>query len=188
MRKCRYCKSELPQVKNCESPVQKKGFCSIAHMASHGIAKARANKEKADRKEIKTRKEKLKSRGDHAKDTQKAFNKFIRVRDVDQPCISCDTVKQGIKYDAGHYRSVGACPELRFDELNVHKQCSNNCNVNKSGNAIEYRIRLVKRIGQEAVDYLEGPHEAKKYTIAELNELKRQYNQKWRELEKQQVA
>ena len=183
-RKCKECRTEIPAVKACTDFIGKKGYCGVDCMAAHGLSKARDAAAKKERKELKARKEGLKTRGDHAKDTQTDFNKFIRLRDKDKPCISCDTISQSIKWDAGHYRSVGACPELRYDELNVHRQCSKNCNVMKSGNAIEYRIRLVKRIGQDAVDYLEGPHAAAKYTIEELNELKMKYRGKWKELER----
>jgi len=48
----------------------------------------------------------------------------------------------------------------------------------KSGNILEYRIRLVKKIGQAAVDWLEGPHEPKRYTIDELKEIKAEYKSK----------
>jgi hypothetical protein len=53
----------------------------------------------------------------------------------------------------------------------------------KSGNILEYRIRLVKKIGQSAVDWLEGPHEAKRYTIDELKEIKARYRRLLRELQ-----
>jgi len=181
-RKCKQCKKEIPKIKDCDTFYEKKGYHSIDCMSSHGLQKARDAHAKKERKEHKAAKERLKTRGDHAKDAQTEFNKFIRLRDKDLPCISCDSVSHSIKWDAGHYRSVGACPELRYDELNVHRQCSQNCNVMKSGNAIEYRIRLVKRIGQDDLDYLEGPHDAKKYTIDELKEIKLKYRSKWKKL------
>jgi len=103
----------------------------------------------------------------HIKTCQAEFNKFIRSRDNDKACISCGT-RADIKYDAGHYRSIGASPELRFEEDNCHKQCSKNCNTSRSGNIIEYRKYLVLRIGLERVEWIEGYHEPKKYTIDQL--------------------
>ena len=88
---------------------------------------------------------------------------------------------------AGHYRSVGACPELRFEPLNIHRQCVK-CNRNLSGNAVEYRIRLVLRIGAETVAWLEGPHEPRKYTVEEIKTIKAEYRAKTRELKKGQAA
>lgn len=129
-----------------------------------------------ERREIQVRKEKLKSRGDYVREAQQAFNAWVRLRDADQPCISCGRHHQG-KYDAGHYRTTAACPELRFDPLNVHKQCSP-CNTQLSGNIVEYRLELIRRIGQERVDWIEGPHEAKRYTIDDLKAIKAEYRAK----------
>lgn len=147
------------------------------------IAKEPANQQVArkaiaqrDRREIQVRKEKLKSRGDYVREAQQAFNAWVRLRDADQPCISCGRHHQG-KYDAGHYRTTAACPELRFDPLNVHKQCSP-CNTQLSGNIVEYRLELIRRIGQERVDWIEGPHEAKRYTIDDLKAIKAEYRAK----------
>lgn len=151
------------------------------------IIDAPKNREKArkaladvGRKEIKVRKEKLKSRADHLKDTQTAFNAWVRARDAELPCISCGRHHQG-KYDAGHYRTVGSNPALRFEPRNCHRQCSP-CNTQLSGNIVNYRIELVKRIGAEAVEWLEGPHEAKKYTVEELKAMTAEYRAKTREL------
>src|SRR5471032_767954 len=132
-------------------------------------AKARKSLAQVERREIKVRKEKLKSRADHLREAQAAVNEFVRLRDAHLPCISCDSLPSdhdlitGSRWDAGHYRSVGACPELRFEPLNIHRQCVK-CNRNLSGNAIEYRIRLVLRVGAYQVAWLEGPHPARKYT------------------------
>ena len=98
-------------------------------------------------------------------EAQKAFNRFIRLRDAHLPCISCGETRQHLKYDAGHYRTVGANPELRFEELNVHKQCSFKCNQTRSGNRDGYREGLLAKIGQEKLDWLEGPHAPKNYTM-----------------------
>ena len=151
--------------------------------------KARKSLAQAERREIKVRKEKLKSRADHLREAQAAVNEFIRLRDGLLPCISCDSqpndhdLMTGSRWDAGHYRSVGSCPELRFEPLNIHRQCVR-CNRNLSGNAVEYRIRLVLRIGAEKVDWLEGPHPACKYTLEEIKAIKADYRAKTRELKR----
>ncbi len=187
-RKCKECKAPIPSVRTCDTFFLKKGYCSIDHMASHGMQKARDAQAKKERKEHKARKEALKSRGDHAKDAQAEVNKFIRTRDKGKPCISCGNMPNSGAYvggggiHAGHYRSVGACPELRYCEDNIHIQCVN-CNVHNSGNAIDYRIGLINKIGLERVEWIEGPHSAKKYTIEQLKEIKLEYRAKWRELE-----
>ncbi|MDL2186735.1 recombination protein NinG [Pseudomonas sp. ChxA] len=148
--------------------------------------KARKALADIERKDIKVRKEKLKTRADHLKDTQQAFNAWVRARDADLPCVSCGRHHQG-KYDAGHYRTVGSNPALRFEPMNCHRQCSP-CNTRLSGNIVNYRIELVKRIGAEAVEWLEGPHEPKKYTVGELKAMTADYREKTRELKKGQAA
>jgi len=181
-----------PRPKKCRVPACRASFvparigqavcspaCAILD-APKNQEKARKSLAQVERREIKVRKEKLKSRAEHLKDTQQAFNAWVRERDAELPCISCGRHHQG-KYDAGHYRTVGSNPALRFEPLNCHRQCSP-CNTQLSGNIVNYRIALVKRIGAEAVDWLEGPHEAKKYTVEELKAMTADYRAKTREL------
>ena len=54
----------------------------------------------------------------------------------------------------------------------------------KSGNLGPYRMELIKRIGQEKVDWLEGPHEPKRYTIDDLKAIKAHYRALARELKR----
>jgi hypothetical protein len=111
---------------------------------------------------------------------QTEFNKYIRNRDKKDPCISCGRHHTG-QYHAGHYKTVGGHPALRFSEDNCHKQCSV-CNNYKSGNLSEYRSNLLKKIGLERVEWLEGPHDPVKYTIEDLQEMLVKYqslNKKW---------
>ena len=162
--------------------------CAILD-APKNLDRARKSLAQVERREIKVRKEQLKSRADHLREAQAAVNEFIRLRDAHLPCISCDSTPNdhdlmtGSRWDAGHYRSVGACPELRFEPLNIHRQCVR-CNRNLSGNAVEYRIRLVLRIGVGKVDWLEGPHSARKYTVNEIKAIKADYRAKTRELKR----
>lgn len=141
------------------------------------------NKTKAAKgfnRETRRLKNEIKTKSDWTKDCQQVFNKFIRLRDSDKPCVSCNRFHGG-QYHAGHYKTVGSSPELRFDERNCHKQCAP-CNDKLSGNIVNYRPILITRIGKEALQELEGPHPAKKYTIDELKELKKFYQSKVKEL------
>ena len=114
---------------------------------------------------------------------QKAFNEFIRLRDAHLGCISCDKPADWFgQWAAGHYKTVGARSDLRFNEDNVHKQCNKNCNLELSGNIAAYRVNLKKKIGVERLAILEGPHEPKKYTIDDIGELKKTYRAKTKEL------
>ena len=194
-------KAFKPHNKKCRNPECKKPFrvttpaearatwcstdCALAIVAIKR-EKARVEKERKERREIREAKAKIKRRADYLADAQAAFNAYIRERDHDQPCISCGRHHQG-QWHAGHYRTVGSHPELRFSEPNCHKQCAP-CNNHKSGNIVEYRINLVRRLGADAVAWLEGPHEPKKYTVEELVELAKKYRALRRELVKAREA
>ena len=138
------------------------------------------------RKELRASQERIKSRSDHLREAQAAFNEFIRLRDAHEPCISCGRHHDG-QYHAGHYRTVGANPELRFHEDNVHKQCAP-CNNHKSGDIVNYRINLVAKIGAERVARLEGPHELQKLNIDQIKAIKAHYRAKVRELKRGTAA
>ena len=162
--------------------------CSPAcGLATKDVNADKARKALADvgRADIKVRKEALKSRGDYMRDAQKAFNEFIRVRDqlAGHACISSGRPLDwaGNAVDAGHYRSVGAAPHLRFDERNCHAQ-SKQDNRYLSGNAIDYRIGLIKRIGLLEVESLEADQSVRKYTIEDLKAITAEYRAKTREL------
>ena len=190
-----------PKPKTCKNPACRASFvpqrlgqnvcnytCGLVIKDVHQ-EKARKSLAQVERREIKVRKEKLKSRADHLREAQAAVNEYVRLRDAHLPCISCDSTPNdndlmtGSRWDAGHYRSVGACPELRFEPLNIHRQCVK-CNRNLSGNAVEYRIRLLLRIGAEKVAWLEGLHPACKYTVEEIKAIKAEYRAKTRELKR----
>lgn len=150
-------------------------------------AKARKSLAQVERREIKVRKEKLKSRGEHMREAQQAFNEYIRTRDqaAGHLCISSGKPLDwsGNAVDAGHYRSVGSAPHLRFDERNCHAQ-SKQDNRFLSGNAVDYRIGLIARIGQEAVDALEADQSVRKYTVEQIKGIKAYYRAKTRELKR----
>jgi len=48
---------------------------------------------------------------------------------------------------------------------------------------VEYRINLIIKIGIDAVNYLEGKHEPKRYTIEDIKALKVIYKQKIKALD-----
>ena len=138
------------------------------------------NAKKAERESVRARKEAIKSKADWAREAQTAFNAWIRARDEGLPCISCGRHHQG-QWHAGHYLSTGARPELRYTESNVHRQCAP-CNTHLSGNAVLYRIGLINRIGSDAVEWLEGPHELPKWTAADYRAIRDTYRQKLKEM------
>jgi len=152
--------------------------------------RARKSLAQVERKEIKVRKEKLKSRGEHMREAQVAFKTYIRLRDqlAGHTCISSGKHLDwsGNAVDAGRYRSVGSVPHLRFDERNCHAQ-SERDNRFLSGNAVDYRIGLIARIGQEAVESLEADQSVRKYIINDLKAIKAHYRALIRELKRSAV-
>lgn len=152
--------------------------CALRYSAMKG-AKKQALDAKLQRREYRDAKDKAKPRGEWAKEAQTAFNSWVRARDADDSCISCGSHTG--KQNAGHYRSVGSSPELRFEPDNCHLQCER-CNSYLSGNLINYRINLIKKIGADRVEWLEGKHEAKHYSIEDLQDIKKRYSGMAREL------
>lgn len=87
----------------------------------------------------------------------KHFNAFIRARDLQGDyftCISCERNKHKEMMHAGHYLSAGHHGAVRFDERNVHGQCSA-CNTHLSGHLLGYTNGLERKLGSEAIKDLE---------------------------------
>lgn len=169
--KCCVCKTDYFKSKTTQKVCSTK--CAIE------LAKEKNNKiiKKIKAKEKKEGLEKLKTKSDYLKDVQKVFNQYIRLRDKNKRCISCNCIIKGVGH-ASHYFSVGGHPNLRFNEDNVHLSCIE-CNVYLHGNIVEYSIRLPERIGVEKYDKLRDLRNLKKhYSIPELIALKEYYKNK----------
>lgn len=140
-------------------------------------------KEKLERAVWRKRKDALKPLKHWEDLTQRVVNDYIRERDTDQPCISCGTMDT-VQWEAGHYRSRGKASHLRYNEDNIAKQC-HRCNVQLSGNQQQYRINLVLKIGVERVEALENNNTPHRYTLEELEGIRRHYSALKRQLAKQ---
>ena len=167
-------------------------FSSTSRVCSPTCAR---NIVKADRAytkvQTKARKAELETIPELTKLAQQSFNKWVRARDEAQPCISCGKPPPDPAYyqggrDAGHYRSTGAAAHLRFHEDNCHAQCVK-CNQWKAGNAVDYRIALVARIGVDRVAALEASNEPHKWTREELREIRATYISKLKALQKERA-
>jgi FtsZ-binding cell division protein ZapB len=183
MKKCRICKSPYAPHSSLQRACGP--TCALALVKLDNERKA-AKVVKESRQWVRQQKERLKTRGDHTKEAQQAFNAYIRARDSNLPCISCGTHSAG-QFHAGHYRTTKAAPELRFDESNVNKQCAQ-CNNFDSGNITEYRISLINRVGQKEVDRLEGLTPPKHYSVDEIKEIKAKYRRLTREIQRERMA
>lgn len=160
-------------------------WCSDECATSIAIRKMPQVKER-QRKEMarqtRAEKEAMKSKGQLTKEAQQAFNAWIRHRDHGKPCISCSALpaqKRGGTMDAGHYRSTGSCPELRFDEHNCHAQCVR-CNRDLSGNSVDYRRGLIRRIGLAEVERIEAHNSPARLSKDDLRKLRDDYRKRAR--------
>ena len=166
---CKVCNAKYTPTR----PLQRVCGVSCAIEYNHRVDAEKA--QKAAKRALRARKEKLRSKGDWLKLAQAEFNKYIRARDTGG-CISCGRHHTG-QYHAGHYRTTAAQPALRFNEINCHKQCMP-CNAHKSGNISEYRINLIKKIGVDLVEWLEIDHpRTKTWTVDEIQAIRKYYRE-----------
>ena len=118
---------------------------------------------------------------------QKTFNEFIRLRDKDLPCVSCDRPHDWHgQFHCGHFKTTAARPDLRFNEDNTAKQCSI-CNNYLSGNLVNYRFELIKRIGEDRVLALDVELPAPRLKASDYEAIHKQYQQKIKELKNERA-
>lgn len=160
--------------------------CSPACAGLHAVAQRKKTEAKADR----AQRFRLKTRSEWIADVQVAFNALVRFRDRNEQCISCPTHlstlsdQPGGGYDCGHYRSRGSASHLRFDLRNAHGQCKK-CNRYRAGNAADYRIGLIARIGLAAVEALECDQSGGGWTIPELIAMKADFRAQLAKMKKE---
>ena len=185
MTRCVICRSDFKR----RSMTQK--ACSPDCAERYGREKAIADadkqkrkEDKADRLDTRERKEKLKSKSDVVREVQVIVNRYVRERDLKAGygCISCGT-QSSPRWDAGHFRSVGSAPHLRFDaDRNINLQCAK-CNTYLAGHLLAYRDELPKRIGTKEFDSLMADQRPRHYTIEDLQGIKACYREKLKELQ-----
>ena len=175
-----------------------KAFCSAECGATLSLQMIK-NKQKKEDSEFKaeTRRRKAainKESKSHWVDLIRVrLHKWIKIRDKDDPCISCGRFDHEIpdthkgKWDAGHFRSQGAAKQLRFEPLNIHKQCFQ---CNRGGEmwskkrdtvTMNYEKNLITKIGQDKVNELKFNNTVKRYTLTELTELFAYWDSKLKE-------
>lgn len=182
--------------------------CALLDAPKNKVNQEKARKALVDvgRKEIKVRKEALKSRADHLKDAERAVRDYRRTYElsIGSGCISCGQSQEEVKaaqgwkvggaFDAGHFMGKGARPELRLEPTNIWLQCKA-CNSGsymhaRKGYTVSqgFRSGLIARIGLEAVEALEADHAPRKHTVEELKAITAEYRAKTRELKKGHAA
>jgi len=177
-------------VKGCGNRFQPRSMMHKVCGADCAAVHAAAERKRLDAKRTRERKQKVKTRSEHIADVQVAFNALVRYRDRGQHCISCATHlptladQPGGGFDCGHYRSRGSAPHLRFDLRNAHGQCKK-CNRYRAGNAADYRLGLIARIGLAAVDALECDQAGGNWTIPELLAMKADFRAQLAKMKKE---
>ena len=172
-RRCSHCRKKITTEDAIIGGLR--AFCSYSHLQEFmQSSKGKKARELSVRKELREVREKYKSKGEYIKEAQAAFNKYIRVRDQGKPCISCGNMPEsyyGGGVDAGHWRSRGSAPHLRYHVLNCWAQCKR-CNRYLSGASSEYRRELINRIGKERVEALEADQTERRFDIEYLKRVK----------------
>ncbi len=176
----------MPRCKHCKVKFVSKRFNAKFCLETIECIKEWNEFRKSEEKRIQERKwaqtkksmrESLETVAELRKKTQIIFNRWIRERDKNQPCISCQNPNPK-KVNAGHYFSAYNHSNVTFNEDNVHLQCEY-CNTSLSGNLIEYRKNLILKIGVERFESLEKiAYTEKRYTKDELNEINTTYKNK----------
>lgn len=186
-KKCRACKAAFMPVRPLQ--VACSPLCGL-DLARSKREKAEAQAKKAERAADKVKRERLKTIPQLLSEAQEIFNRWIRTRDEQLPCISCGIHPPRESYqggrDAGHFRSRGAASHLRFHEDNCHAQCVY-CNQHRSGNLIAYRAGLVQRIGVDRVEALEQMNEPHKWTREEAFAIKEEYAARLKQMKRDQA-
>jgi uncharacterized coiled-coil protein SlyX len=179
LKHCPHCNLDLPR----EAFTSTRAKYCINCKRIRQLEQQKAMQKRAFEK-MKVKKQKKKTvlrTSDLKKKVQRVFNKYIRLRDKYKPCISCG-VTSCKTWHAGHFWAMGSNGALRYHEDNCHKQCAS-CNTFKSGNLLEYRLGLIRRIGIDRVNALdEMRHATHKFTREELENLLTTYQQKIKEL------
>lgn len=161
---------------------------------------ARAKHEREERVNCKRRKKKLERtnlKWQHQQ-TQRVFNKmrvlqelkWFRDRGIEPYCISCGKIN--MDWCCGHFKTVGAQSNLRYEESNTHLQCNKYCNQSLSGNLYGNKntrgyiaglyMRFGDEIAQSKIDFCNSNTEPKKWHWDELEQFRSECREKIKRL------
>jgi hypothetical protein len=160
-------------------------LCAL-EVSRQATEKKKAKEAQEDRKKTREKLDAMRTKPQLVKAAQIAFNSYIRARDMGKPCICCGKPlgTEPNSFDAGHYRSVGSAPHMRFVEDNVHGQ-TKYCNNYLASNPVGYRKGLIERIGLTRVEQIEADQTVRKYTKEALQEIARHYKAEAKRLNNQ---
>ena len=164
-RKCKQCSEYIPLKAKSEKVYHKAKFCSFDCMTIWGLDQVAKDKAKKASRAKQKKDEEFRAMKIRVKDDsetigklkgrlQKYTNQLAKIVNHREDCISCGKPLAGEKQvDGGHFIAVGQCDAMRFNLMNIFRQCVN-CNDFLSGNQLEYERRLREIKGDEYVEYL----------------------------------
>lgn len=134
------------------------------------LVRAAKRQNKADRKAFRENDRPL-----QLKNAQKAVNWYVKyVQELGKPCYTCGKeLKNGPGTHAGHWLTVGAHPEKRFDTRHMRKQCYS-CNTHNGGEPVIFEKNLRLELGDELVDEIRNS-KPPKLTTPEVVELRKKF-------------
>ena len=158
-KSCKVCKTKFMPLR----PLQ--GVCSVP--CSYKYAKELSDKkqERESRKKKKELKEKIKTKSDYERDLQKEINAIVRLIDKGHVCISSGRPITEKQTNAGHLRSVGSNPSIRFHLFNIWAQSIEH-NQHKGGMPLEMTEGIECTFGPEIKERCLGL--IKQYTVLKL--------------------
>ena len=175
----------MKKCKVCREPFEPFNSLQVACSPKCALRYAESNRKRSITKKVRKYRSENKTIPELIQEAQKAFNKYIRTRDEGKPCICCGRVyaDDSGQWDAGHYRTVGAARHLRFNTLNVWRQ-SKYCNKELGGNYVEYRKRLIEKLGEDRVLRLEHDNNVRRFDREYLIRLKAVFTRREKHLRK----
>ena len=179
LKTCKWCKQKFEPsrpTKICCSP-----DCEYDYGLKHA-ARAEHIRGLEDRKTVKLKLAKLRPNYLEGK-AQDAINAYVRARDHEQGCISCDKPANWHgQWQAGHLKTRGSNSFLRYSLHNINKQCSQ-CNKH-GGNVAEHERGIVERYGKSRLDYLLSAPKSRRYDDDYLIRLAKIFRKRTRLLKK----
>ncbi len=171
----------------CRHPFEKRSMTHVACSPDCALIVGRLVQAKIERKKDRVRKDDIQPVKVLLKRAEKAVNRYVRLRDRFDGCISCNKPSHwdGV-WHASHFKSVGSNSVLRYNLLNINKSC-NECNFFMAGNIVEYEKKLILKIGTDRVDWLKCQNGVRRYDAEYLIRLTRIFNKKARRLEKRRL-
>lgn len=116
------------------------------------------------------------------KGLDKAFSKYIKLRDKGECVMSGEKRNVGLS----HFYGSEACPNLRWDERNVHVMCNREHALYHTGNVMHYVDWMNTKYNEDTMAELRRLAEGiqKYYTVDKLISISQEFGKKILDLQK----